>query len=173
MDASLAEPAAVETTPPPAALLADFRASMRRHASGVCIVTTGCGDAVNGMAVTAATSFSMEPPSVLVCVNRSASISERLTEGARFGLTVLGRQHEAVAAAFSRKPSGRPRFDGAPWRLPSGDTPWLEDAPANLACTVAGRLAYGTHLALIGAVIGVRLGPDAPSLVYRDGRYGG
>ncbi len=150
---------------------ANFRTSMRRHASGVCIVTVGAGENVNGMAVTAASSFSMDPPSILVCINGSASLAQHLEEGVDFGLTVLGVQHQALAAAFSRKPSGRTRFDHGRWRLETGKTPWLEDAPANLVCIVDRRLAYGTHLALIGRVQDARLGPDAPSLVYRDGRY--
>ena len=149
----------------------DFRTSMRRHASGVCIVTAGSGEDVNGMAVTAATSFSMEPPSILVCINHSASISQALHQGRRFGLTILGSHHQDVAAAFSRKPSGRPRFENGRWRLDPEETPWLEDAPANLSCVVEARLSYGTHLARVGRVLEVRLGPDAPSLVYRDGRY--
>ena len=154
-----------------AALSLDFRNSMRRHASGVCIVTAGQGEAVNGMAVTAASSFSMDPPSVLVCLNQSASIFSQLGEGASFGLTLLHRGHEAVTAAFSRKPSGRARFDHGPWRLEPGQPPWLEDAPANLGCVVEGTFSYGTHTAVIGRVRQVRLGPDAPSLTYRDGRY--
>ncbi len=123
------------------------------------------------MAVTAASSFSMDPPSVLVSVNRSASIHSDLGIGRHFGLTVLGRQHEAVASAFSRKPSGRTRFDHGRWRLEADTPPWLEDAPANLVCFVERSLAYGTHTALVGRVQHVRLGPDEPSLIYRDGRY--
>ena len=144
---------------------------MRRHAAGVCIVSIGEGEAVNGMAVTAATSFSMEPPSMLVCINEGASIAGELVEGAAFGLTVLGCGHEAVAAAFSRKPSGRPRFDQGAWRLEAGALPWLHDAPANLACVVVRTLAYRTHRAVIGRVDGVHLGEASASLIYRDGVY--
>ncbi len=170
-ESGAARKAQIEGHPIQAGAEEDFRTSMRRHASGVCIVTAGLGEDVNGMAVTAASSFTMEPPSILVCINRSASISESLGEGDRFGLTVLGNHHQDVAAAFSRKPSGRPRFDHGRWILRPGGTPWLEDAPANLSCVVDQQLTYGTHLALVGRVLHVRLGPDTPSLVYRDGRY--
>ena len=93
---------------------------MRRHAAGVCIVSVGTGEAVNGMAVTAATSFSMEPPSMLVCINETASIADDLREGVAFALTLLGCGHETVATAFSTKPIGRPRFDHGRWRLTEG-----------------------------------------------------
>ena len=148
-----------------------FRTAMRRHAAGVCIISVGAGEAVNGMAVTAATSFSMDPPSMLVCVNENASLAQALREGDAFGLTLLGGGHEAIAAAFSRKPSGRPRFDHGRWRLEAGALPWLEDAPGNLACVVVRTLSYGTHRAIIGRVDGVHLGESSSSLIYRDGAY--
>ncbi len=144
---------------------------MRRHAASVCIVSVGAGEAVNGMAVTSATSFSMDPPSMLVCINESASIAQDLTEGVAFGLTLLGRGQEAIAAAFSRKPSGRSRFDNGRWRLRTGELPWLQDAPANLACTAVRTVSYGTHRAVIGRVESVHLADAFASLVYLDGVY--
>ena len=145
---------------------------MRRHAASVCIVSAGSDDLANGMAVTAASSFSFEPPSVLVCVNCAASLAPLLSESTTFTLTVLGRQHEAVATAFSRKPSGAARFQTGAWTFERWGAPCLEDAPANLLCVVERRTEYGSHAALIGRVISARLGLETASLVYRDGRYG-
>ena len=148
-----------------------FRAAMRRHAAGVCVLTAGAGQAVNGMAITAATSFSLEPPSVLVCINTRASLSPLLRDGALFGLAVLGPGHEAVAAAFSRRPAGRARFETGRWELPDDAPPLLSDAPVNLTCRMVHELAFGSHRALVGEVVAVRLGPDDGSLLYRDGAY--
>lgn len=144
---------------------------MRLHAASVCIISVGEGEAVNGMAATAVCSFSMEPPSLLICVNKSASISGELSTGTLFGVTLLGRQHERIAAAFSRKPSGRLRYKHGNWRLESGAPPWLADAPANLSCTLERSLTFGTHHALIGRVVQVRIGPAVSGLIYRDGKY--
>ena len=148
-----------------------FRQAMRRHAAGVCVISAGRGENVNGMAATAVTSFSMDPPSLLICVNEAASIASQLGEGSAFGVTILGRDHEFIAAAFSRKPSGRARFAHGAWQLEAAAPPWLSNAPANMSCVVARTMTYGTHLALIGHVVSVRIGPDAPSLIYRDGQY--
>jgi flavin reductase (DIM6/NTAB) family NADH-FMN oxidoreductase RutF len=104
-------------------------------------------------------------------VNESASITEELSRGKIFGITLLGRHHENVAAAFSRKPSGRSRFDHGSWRFEEKTVPWLDDAPANLTCVLERSLAYGTHRALIGRVASVRIGPAASSLIYRNGTY--
>ena len=150
---------------------AAFKEAMRRHAAGVCILTVGEGEDVNGMAATAVTSFSMSPPSLLACVNQEASIAQVLRPGARFGVTVLGRRHEEVVARFSRKPTGRARFDDDQWRFTIGGRPWLADAIANLACEVQVCFGYATHQALIATVTAARLGPQGPSLIYRDGAF--
>ena len=150
---------------------AAFKEAMRRHAAGVCILTVGEGEAVNGMAATAVTSFSMDPPSLLACVNREASIAQVLKPGARFGVTVLGRRHEEVVARFSRKPTGRARFDDDQWRFEDDAPPWLADAVANLSCEVQMGFDYATHRAIIANVTGAHLGPQGPSLIYRDGAF--
>ena len=148
-----------------------FRTAMRRHAAGVCVITTGTGEEVNGIAATAVTSFSMDPPALLVCVNAAASLAQDLRVGARFGVTLLGRRHEEVVAAFSRKPSGRLRFVDEAWCFDPHGCPRLSDAVANLLCEVKVSVAYATHLAIIGGVCSGQVGPEGPSLIYRDGAF--
>lgn len=148
-----------------------FRVAMRRHAAGVCIITCRAGDELNGMVVTSATSFSMDPPSVLVCLNQMTSLAPMVKVARVFGLTILGSGHEEVAARFSRKPSGAARFDQAVWRLDDDRQPWLEGAVANLSCVVERETIFGTHIAVIGRIVDVHLGDDVPSLIYRDGAY--
>ncbi len=154
-----------------AALLAAFKQAMRHHAAGVCIISVGAGEAVNGMAATAVTSFSMHPPSMLACVNEAASAAASLREGAPFGITLLGSEDQAVAAAFSHKPSGRIRYADPRWRLRTGTLPVLEGGPANIACVVERWLSYGSHRAVIGRVVDVELGVAGASLIYCDGTY--
>ena len=164
---------ALQAAPPSPSEAPDaaIKEAMRRHAAGVCILTVGEGEAVNGMAATAVTSFSMDPPSLLACVNREASIAHVLRPGARLGVSVLGRRHEEVVARFSRKPTGCARFDDEHWRFVEEGQPWLADAVANLSCEVQVGVGYATHLALIAIVTRARLGPEGPSLIYRDGLF--
>ncbi|OYX58036.1 MAG: hypothetical protein B7Y86_03210 [Brevundimonas subvibrioides] len=153
------------------ALLAPFKQAMRRHAGRVCIVTCRDGQDINGMAVTSATSCSMAPPSVLVCLNKTASLLPLIQSAGVFGLTVLAAHHEGIAAAFSRKPSGAARFAHGSWTTDGDSQPWLEDALANMSCRVEQTIAYGTHVAMIGRIVDVQLAQDGASLVYRDGKY--
>lgn len=148
-----------------------FKEAMRRHAASVCIITIGQGENVNGMAATAVTSFSMDPPSLVVCVNSDASISRDLKPGARFGVTVLGRRHEDVVGRFSRKPTGRARFADDQWQFAEHACPRLADAISNLTCEVQMAVSFATHQAIIGLVVGGEIGPEGASLIYRDGTF--
>ena len=123
------------------------------------------------MAATAVASFSADPPCLLVCVNGRASIATALQPGTRFGVTVLGRRHEEVVRAFSRKPAGRARFADPCWRFEENDCPWLVDAVANLSCEVRLCASFATHNAVIGEVARSRFGPEGSSLIYRDGVF--
>jgi len=148
----------------------DFRMAMRRHAASVCLVTVSGDNALNGMTITAATSFSMDPPAVLICINSSASIAPCLGLGQSFGLTLLAEDQEEIATAFARSPSGPGRFAHGDWAL-DASSPCLSGAASNLKCSVVETVAYGSHRAIIGRVDEVQLGTEVLGLVYRDGRY--
>lgn len=152
---------------------AHFRQAMRLHVAGVCIVSVGRGEKVNGMVATAVTSFSLDPPSLLVCINQSASIASQLVADGHFGVTLLAQHHAEIATTFSGKPSGRSRFDHGPWRFSQTAPPLLEDAAANLICRLAATLSYATHHALIGRVERVTARSEMPTLLYGNGAYRG
>ena len=151
---------------------ADFRQAMRRHAAGVCVLSSGEGEAITGMVVTAVTSFSMDPPSLLVCVNDGASVAPLIRQSRRFAVSLLGPDHADVVETFCRAPSGPERFAKGDWRRDEADAPWLADAVAHITCEVVAETSFGTHTALVGRVRAVRLGPASSSLVFRDGVYG-
>ena len=84
--------------------LADgFRLAMRQLVSGVCLITHGRGEARVGMTATSVSSLSMDPPTLIVCVNKSASLYARLRRGDAFGVSVLGAQHAEFADRFAAR----------------------------------------------------------------------
>jgi flavin reductase (DIM6/NTAB) family NADH-FMN oxidoreductase RutF len=154
-------------------VLADnMRQAMRRLAASVVIVTASDGDSRYAMAATAATSVSMDPPSMLVCVNRAASIYPVLEQQDYFGITMLAHHHHEISKACSSKDRREQRFAVGDWRTDrETGTPYLADAPASLICARAELHLYGSHGIFIGRVKSIRLyGPITP-LVYVDGRY--
>lgn len=149
----------------------DFRAAMRRLAAGVGVVTAIGIDGPTGMAATSITSLTVEPPSMLVCVNRSAGLHAVLAPGARLCVNLLSCDQREVAAAFGGAVARELRFTLGSWSPDDHGIDRLEGAQANLSCVVEQMTAYGTHSIVIVRVDAVRLaGPVAP-LIYQDGKY--
>lgn len=150
----------------------DFRSAMRCLAATVCVVSIADGDGWNGMTATAVTSVSMDPPSMLVCVNNTASLHQPLTSGVRFCVNILKSSQVALAAAFSTsKLKGSERFANGAWEADESGLPYLTDAQATLICTIEAALPYGTHTIFVGKVDAVRVSERVSPLLYQDGQY--
>jgi flavin reductase (DIM6/NTAB) family NADH-FMN oxidoreductase RutF len=152
----------------------DFKSAMRRLAATVCIVSTSNDDGWHGMTATAVTSVSMDPPSVLVCVNTTASLHKVLHSGKRFCINLLRASQESYAGTFSSsKIRGADRFADHAWKVTGEDDslPYLVDAQSNLFCDIDQAVSYGTHTIFIGRVNAVRNGELVSPLLYADGQY--
>jgi len=156
----------------PAELAQGMRQAMRRLAASVVVVTTRENGVRFAMAASAVTSLSMDPPSLLFCVNRTASIYPVLSEGKDFCINVLSGAHEALSVACSGAEKGEARFATGDWREdPATQTPYLGDSQAALICAVDGIHHYGTHAIVIGKVKRVHIHGEVDPLIYLDGRY--
>jgi flavin reductase (DIM6/NTAB) family NADH-FMN oxidoreductase RutF len=149
-----------------------MRKAMRRLAASVVVITARDGNTRYAMAASAVTSLSMDPPSMLVCVNKTASIYPVLAAGKDFCVNVLSGSHKELSAACSGALKGEERFTIGEWRTdPDTEVPFLGDAQASLICAVDGIHHYGTHGIFIGKVKRVHLHGDIYPLIYVDGRY--
>lgn len=155
--------------PPPS-----LRAAMRQLAGGVSLVTVGEDAARRGFTATSVTSLTLEPPCILVCVNRKVSALASILERRRFGVSVLSEAHRALAARFSGVTgvTGAARFAEGRWSGTEPGIPLLDDALAGVACDLEERIERHSHLILVGAVTKVRVGTPAPPLLYAQGGYG-
>ena len=153
-------------------LIDGMRQAMRRLAASVVVVTARDGETRHAMAASAVTSVSMEPPSLLICVNRSASIYPVLEKRGHFCINVLSGSHRELSIACSGKVKGEARFAIGDWREdPATGTPFLGDSQASLVCAIDDVHYYGTHGIFIGKVTAVHLHGDVYPLIYVDGRY--
>ena len=140
---------------------ATFKEAMRRVASSVMILT---GRDVNGhpcgMAASAVISVSMDPPSMLVSINRSAGLYPVVERTRRFCVNLLGANQQHLLAPFSQSALRAERFRSDDWRDAWTDDaerlPWLADAPAAIDCAVESAVDYGTHTLFIGRALNVR-----------------
>ena len=149
-----------------------FRGAMRRLATTVTIVSATSDEGPSGMTATAVTSLSTDPPAILVCVNRSASIHAKLQLGRRFCISLLGVDHRDLPSAFGGGIDPDKRFDYGRWIISRHGVPFLDDAQSNIFCTVDGLFDYATHTIVIGKVDAVRMaGDDIQPLIFGDGRF--
>lgn len=149
-----------------------FKQAMRFFPATVSIVSCQTGGEWAGTTVTAVSSLSMDPPSLLVCINRSSSFYERIIETEQFQINVLQPCHEAIASEFAgRTPQGNARFLHGDWVADMTGPPRLVDARMNILCECSKTIDHGTHAILVGEVTQVFIQGGAASL-YHDGSYG-
>ncbi len=155
---------------------ARFKQGMRALTGGVTIIGAyGSDGAPVAMTATAVTSLAAEPPSLLACVNRSASIASALAPGRRFSVNVLAADQVEVAKAFGGQLAvrGTGRFIFGNWRrMDDTEVPVLTGSRVSFECEVSHVHDWATHHIVIGTVLEVHFSLAATqSLVYADGQY--
>jgi flavin reductase (DIM6/NTAB) family NADH-FMN oxidoreductase RutF len=149
----------------------ELRNGLRRLAKAVVVITSSFEGKRFAMAATAVSELSMEPPSLLICVNKSASISQALQAGSPFAVNILHSSHEAISTRSSGTVKGEERFTLGDWATGMLDVPVLQDAQAVFECRFAKSVSYGTHDIIIGEVTATHTHGAVDPLVYVDGRY--
>ncbi|MCR8549228.1 flavin reductase family protein [Salipiger sp. P9] len=154
-----------------------FRTLWRGFGSGVTLIATETGGETFAMVATAAISVSMEPPSLLISVNRSASAYDALCARGAFSLGILDGESAGVGMAIARAPTAERCAHGT-WRkldgagAPVDGLPWLAETQATFFCATDTTVDYGTHRLFIARVLCAtgKLGDDP--LLYCGGRFG-
>jgi 3-hydroxy-9,10-secoandrosta-1,3,5(10)-triene-9,17-dione monooxygenase reductase component len=159
--------------PAPTIQAATLRDAMRRLVGGVSVITAGTGEARTGLTVTSAHSLSMDPPTMLVCVNRIASAWPVIRRERHFCVNILDARHQHIADRFTGRGGvkGAERYEGACWRQFSTGAFGLEDALAVIDCAVEETIERYSHGIIIGAVQAIHIGAGGEALVYGHGRY--
>lgn len=151
----------------------DFRNAMRRLAGGVSVITAGCGENISGMTVTSVTSLSIDPPALIVSINRSASSWPLIVRHGYFGVNILNADQRGVAERFAGKDGvkGAARFAGIKWFTRISGAPLLSDALACLDCEVEDVIERHSHAIVIGRVLDVTRSQRHAALAYWHGQY--
>jgi len=148
-----------------------FRQAMRRLATTIALVTSGSGDDRTGMAATAVMSVTAEPPTLVVAVNRTASIHPILSNAERFCVNLLADRHKDLVGIFSGKKKGLERFESGAWATGADGIPILTDALASLVCRTTQMVDVTTHTLFIGEVEEVVNHDQISPLVWVDGTF--
>ncbi|HEY9081292.1 flavin reductase family protein [Magnetovibrio sp.] len=148
-----------------------MKEAMRRLAGSVCVVSTRSGETKHAMSATAVTSLSMDPPSLLVCVNRAVPFHDAMSSADQFCINILNAEQSELSAACGGKLQGDERFKVGHWGASADGVPYLEDGLASLLCDKDGQFDYGTHTIFIGKVNEIRVAETVNPLLYVNGSY--
>lgn len=152
--------------------LEDFTKGMRRLAAGVSLITTQQDGRRHGLIATAVTSVCADPPTLLICVNRTASIHAHLTQAGTFCVNVLSASQADVAIRFATPKDRETRFDLGRWTTRQTGAPALTGACVSFDCRTTHQMTQGTHTVLFGEIVDVWLQANAAPLTYHDGCFG-
>lgn len=149
-----------------------FRDVMGRFATGVTLVTGLDQEQTPvGLTANAVASVSLDPPLLMVGLDRDSSSLPALLDTGRFGVSVLRAEHEHLAHRFSLA-APEDRFAGLELRTTSSGIPIFDDGLAWIDCRVWRPVEAGDHILLLGEVIDCGAGDPGPPLVFFRGSYG-
>ncbi len=162
------------TLPRPPAHPAHLKQAMQVLASGVSIITAVDENHMPlGMTATSVTSFSMDPPSILFCANRTGSMAPHLVPGHAVGISILAGNQAEVAGAFAGMTGARGahRFATGNWVRGKLEVPILLGARCAIECSIDEVIDRHTHRIAICLVHRVHPGKvDDPGLIADSGR---
>jgi flavin reductase (DIM6/NTAB) family NADH-FMN oxidoreductase RutF len=139
---------------------------MSNFATGVTLVTTAHDGEVRGMTANSFTSVSLDPLSVLICVNREA-ITYRVLEGGRiFCVNVLARDQEGLSRSCARPDTPEAALEGVAYHIGESGAPVLDHAVAYVDCRVAAAFEFGTHTIYVGEPVDIAVSGGEPLLYY-------
>jgi flavin reductase (DIM6/NTAB) family NADH-FMN oxidoreductase RutF len=147
---------------------------MRQQAGAVTIIAVGKPGNRTGLTATAMCSLTDSPPTVLICVNKSASAHSPIRHARSFAVNILANGQLDLAKRFStKKVEGEARFDADAWDTLVTGSPILKGTVASLDCEVVDEHEVETHSIFIGRVKDGRFADDLAPLVYFRGEFKG
>jgi flavin reductase (DIM6/NTAB) family NADH-FMN oxidoreductase RutF len=151
----------------------EFRHAMRHLVGGVSVITAGRGGDISGMTVTSASSLAVDPPTLIVAINRDASSLPLLRRYGAFGVNILSGEQVDLAERFAGKGGlkGTERFAGSVWATGPSGVPLLRDALVAVGCEVEEIIERHSHAIVIGHVVHLASTEGPAALAYWRGKY--
>jgi flavin reductase (DIM6/NTAB) family NADH-FMN oxidoreductase RutF/DNA-binding FadR family transcriptional regulator len=146
-----------------------YRDVVSRFASGVTVITTAVGGKRYGTTASAMSSLSMDPPMLLICLNKTSETGDAVLRSGTFAVNILAKDQEHLASQFAIK--GPDKFaDVAIGNGVQGD-PLIEGSLATIQCRTVETVTGGTHTVFLAEVVDAEA-RDLEPLTYFRGRFG-
>lgn len=136
-------------------------------ATGVTVVTTRTAAGLFGCTANAVTSLSLDPPLMLVCLDRSTNTHPQLLDARAFAINVIRAERGAEELCRTFAGKGEDKFAGVEWREGSTGCPLLAAALSYLECELDGTYEGGDHTIFVGRVVSAEVREGEPLLFYR------
>jgi len=146
---------------------ARFRQAMGHFASGVTVVTTASTGELYGMTVSSFSSLSLNPPLVLICIDKSVPSHDMIRDSGRFVVNILEERQEHLSRRFAT--TANDKFKGVAWHSGQLGLPVLDNTLAAIECRLRDALDGGDHTIFVGEVVDAEVREGAPLLYYRRG----
>jgi 3-hydroxy-9,10-secoandrosta-1,3,5(10)-triene-9,17-dione monooxygenase reductase component len=146
----------------------ELRRVMGHFATGVTIITTiNKAGEIHGLTANAFTSVSLEPPLLLISVDKKAESWPAFEESRIFTVNILADSQEALSRKFAV--SGGNKFEGVAYRIGANRAPILEGALAYIECTLWAVYEGGDHTVFLGEIQQAEVREERPLLFFRGG----
>jgi flavin reductase (DIM6/NTAB) family NADH-FMN oxidoreductase RutF len=146
----------------------EFRRALGHFASGVTVVTLKSGDGKpRGITVSAFSSVSLEPPLVMICIDKRSSVHVHLEEGSHFAVNILADDQELISRRFASREEDR--FEGVGFSYGVTGSPLLTGALATIECRVVHAYPGGDHTIFVGEVEATGVTDGKPLAYFRGG----
>jgi flavin reductase len=148
-----------------------YRDAMARLGAAVHIITTEGAAGRAGFTASAVCSVTDDPPTLLVCLNRNASVYAAFNMNSVLCVNTLAAGHQPLSNLFSGKTPTDQRFAAAQWSVLATGSPVLQGATASFDCRIVSRTQVGTHDILVCQAVALQRQGEVPALIYFDRRY--
>ncbi len=149
----------------------ELRGAMRLWPTGVAVVTVQDDGVPHGMTVNSFSCLSLDPPLVLISLQRGTRTQILIDKTGLFGVSILGADQRLLSERFATAAPWGARLDGLTLCTMNTGIPLVEGAPVRLDCAVENSMAAGTHEAYVGRVVALHALDGSQPLIYYDRTY--
>lgn len=148
-----------------------FRQVMSQFTTGVTVVATVHNNIPHGLTVASFCSLSLEPPLVLVCIDKKAVAHNMIAGSGIFAVSILHSEQAWVSRLFADPATEGHRFDEIPYHTAESGAPILNDCLAWIDCRVQTAYEGGDHTIFIGEVLDLWANDETltPLVYFRSG----
>ena len=147
-----------------------FLIAMRFLAASVSIISAKDFSGKSyAMTASSVTSLTIDPPSILFCVNKEASIHDVLEKNEPLCVNILSKAQQEISNLCSSKKLESQRFENDFWDV--SNIPFLKNSQSNIFCIVDETISYHSHKIVIASVLKANSAKEFNTLMYADGGY--